>query len=693
MTMTERIAKILAACNAKEQKKYRRSFDESLVGEFRNQKTHIERMTKRLELLFDAEIPVVNKDAKIVLQRTVVDVPSIFTDEEYNEIHSKHFFHENGYLSNISPDYSIVINKGFGKLREEIAESRKNCEAKNDAEGILELDSMLKQINTVAKLCEKYRAEAEKVGNTEVAKILSRVPENAASSFHEALQFFRILHYTIWAEGEYHNTVGRFDQYMFPYFDKDIKNGVLTEDEAFELLEEFFISFNIDSDKYTGVQQGDDGQSMMLGGVTKDGKDAFNRLSSLCMKASGELLLIDPKINLRVDKNTPHERFVEGTHLTKAGLGFPQYSNDDVVIPGLVKLGYDLEDARNYAVAACWEYIIPGVGMDIPNIGALSFPKVVSRVIAAKLRDCKTMDELVGYVKDEIKAECDELCKGRENLYIFPAPFMSLLMDGCVERARDITLGSKYNNFGFHGTGVATATDSLYSIEKHIFDDKDVTADEMLKAIDANFVGYEELKNELRYGTDKMGNDNDDVDKYSVMLLDTFADALKGRKNERGGIFRAGTGSAMFYLWHASEIPATPDGRCAKEPFGTNFSPNLFSKVDGPLSVIKSFTKQHLINTINGGPLTLEFHSSVFNSDDGIEKTARLVEAFIALGGHQLQLNAVNREILLDAQKHPENHQNLIVRIWGWSAYFCELDKSYQDHVIARCEFGQDSPM
>lgn len=127
--------KILAACNAKEQKKYRRSFDESLVGEFRNQKTHIERMTKRLELLFDAEIPVVNKDAKIVLQRTVVDVPSIFTDEEYNEIHSKHFFHENGYLSNISPDYSIVINKGFGKLREEIAESRKNCEAKNDAEG------------------------------------------------------------------------------------------------------------------------------------------------------------------------------------------------------------------------------------------------------------------------------------------------------------------------------------------------------------------------------------------------------------------------------------------------------------------------------------------------------------------------------------------------------------------------------
>lgn len=691
--MTERIQALLSACLAKEQKKYRKPFDLNLVEQYRSQPTHIERMTKRLELLFASETPVVNKNQKIVLQRTITDVPSIFSEEEFNELHAKHFFHELGYLSNICPDYSIVIRKGFGKIREEIAARREKCVAEGDNVGILQLDSMLKQINTVAGLCERYKAEAQKVGNETVVKVLSNVPEKAAASFNEALQFFRILHYTIWAEGEYHNTIGRFDQFMFPYFEADIKNGVLTEDEAFELLEEFFIHFNLDSDKYPGVQQGDDGQSMMLGGVTRDGKDAYNRLTELCMKASGELLMIDPKINLRVDKNTPHERYVAGTHLTKAGLGFPQYSNDDVVIPGLVKLGYELEDARDYTVAACWEYIIPGIGMDIPNIGALNFPKVIVKVLNEKLTSCKTMDELVGYVKEAIKAECDKICTGLENLYIFPAPFMSLLMEGTIEKARDITLGAKYNNFGFHGTGIATATDSLASIEQHVFNDKDVTAEEMLAAMKNNFEGNEALKNELRYATPKMGNDNDEVDKYSVMLLDTFADALKGRTNERGGIFRAGTGSAMFYLRHADEISATPDGRCAKEPFGTNYSPNLFSKVDGPLSVIKSFTKQHLENTINGGPLTMEFHSSIFDTDEGIEKTARLVEAFVALGGHQMQLNAVNRDVLKAAQKNPENYQNLIVRIWGWSAYFCELDKEYQDHVIARCEYGADSKM
>ena len=432
---------------------------------------------------------------------------------------------------------------------------------------------------------------------------------------------------------------------------------------------------------------------MMLGGVDRNGNDAYNRLSELCLEASGELLVIDPKINLRVDKNTPHERYVKGTHLTKAGLGFPQYSNDDIVIPGLVDLGYSLEDARDYAVAACWEYIIPGVGMDIANINAVSFPKVVTRTIDKYLVGCPDMETFVAHFKNEVMAECDAIEKDLHNLYIFPSPWMSTIMDNCIENGRDVTLGSKYNNFGIHGTGIACATDSLASIDLHIFKDKDVDATELIKATKANFEGYETLKTQLRYGTPKMGNDNDDVDKYSVMILDTFADCLKGRVNERGGIYRAGTGSAMFYLWHAAAIDATPDGRGKGEPFGTNYSPNLFSKVDGPMSVIKSFTKQNLSRTINGGPLTMEFHQDLFNTDEGIEKTASLVEAFINLGGHQMQLNAVNRDVLKDAQKHPENYKNLIVRIWGWSAYFCELDKEYQDHVIARHEYALDSQM
>ena len=158
--------------------------------------------------------------------------------------------------------------------------------------------------------------------------------------------------------------------------------------------------------------------------------------------------------------------------------------------------------------------------------------------------------------------------------------------------------------------------------------------------------------------------------------------------NERGGCYRAGTGSAMYYLWHAEEIGASPDGRRKGEAFGANYSPSLFAKLKGPLSVIKSFTKPDLSKVVNGGPLTMEFHSSLFEDNESTNKVADLVEFFIKSGGHQLQLNAVNKDVLIDAQKYPDKYQNLIVRVWGWSAYFVELDKEYQDHVINRYEFA-----
>jgi formate C-acetyltransferase len=183
-----------------------------------------------------------------------------------------------------------------------------------------------------------------------------------------------------------------------------------------------------------------------------------------------------------------------------------------------------------------------------------------------------------------------------------------------------------------------------------------------------------------------MGNDIDEVDAIATRLLDAYADSWKGRKNARGGVYRAGTGSAMYYLWHAAEIPASADGRLKQQPFPANYAPSLNVKVNGPLSVVKSFTKPHLQRVINGGPLTLELHDSTFREPDGIAKVARLVQYFAQRGGHQLQLNAVNRDKLLAAQAHPENYRNLIVRVWGWSGYFVELDKPYQDHVIKRVE-------
>lgn len=260
------------------------------------------------------------------------------------------------------------------------------------------------------------------------------------------------------------------------------------------------------------------------------------------------------------------------------------------------------------------------------------------------------------------------------------------MTDNGGEVGRDISLGGIYNNYGIHGTGLATAADSLAAIKRLVYDEGIVEKEQLLDAIRNNFAGHELLGNQLRYDMPKMGNNDDFVDQIAVGLLTDFADAMEGKTNERGGIFRAGTGSAMYYIWHSNDMPASPDGRHAGEGLACNYSPSLFARCKGPISIIKSFTKPNLERVINGGPLTLELHDTVFRTEESIEKVAVMVKSFVDMGGHQLQLNAVNRETMLDAQKHPENYRNLIVRVWGWSGYFVELDKEYQDHIIKRME-------
>lgn len=621
-----------------------------------------ERMTRRFELMTQLETPVMLKGEKICFIRTVKNIPDCFNDNEWKEIKKKHYIHELGYMSNLSPNYEKAISLGLLEIKKDADEYGKRV------------------IDAIIKLSDRYKTEAERQGRTEIAKILERIPRYGATSFYEALQFFRIIHYSLWLEGNYHNTVGRFDKYMYPYLKHDIDIGLYDEDSALELLEDFFLSFNKDSDLYPGVQQGDNGQSMVLGGVDKDGKPVFNLLSKLCLKASKNLMMIDPKINIRVSKDTPIKIYELGSELTKAGLGFPQYSNDDVVIKGLTKLGYEPEDAADYAVAACWEFIIPGVGADVANIAALSFPKVIDVCLRRDLEKCRSFDEFAAAVKKEIRAECDEICDGIKDLWFVPSPFMNCLTDGGIYD------GGKYNNFGIHGTGIANAADSVAVIKKYVYDEGKIGKAELIEAVESNFETNGDLLPILRYEAPKMGNDNV-CDEYAIMLLKAFSDALKGKVNCRGGVYRAGTGSAMYYLWHADEIGASPDGRRAKEPFGTNFSPSLFARINGPLSVIKSFAKPDFTDTINGGPLTLEFAASMFEGEDSIRKIAALVKAFVDMGGHQLQLNAVNSEVMKDAQIHPENHRQLVVRIWGWSAYFVELDKEYQNHVMRRQQY------
>lgn len=656
-----------------------------LANEFSQQNMPYERREAlRLIYMLEKEKPVVFTNERIAFTRTVVSVPQILTAAEMDTLRSTHWVQ--GEVSNINVDYTLLMSCGLqAKMRElQALQQRLLAEGSLQQAEYVQLQADI--LTSILGLAERYRQEAEAQGNMQVAQILAKVPAQAPESFLEALQMFRILHFTMWCGGHWHNTVGRLDQYLYPWFAADIQRGALTEQSALALLEEFFLTFNRDADIYPGVQQGDNGQSLMLGGLNPDGSDSYNLLSSLCLRASLELNVIDPKINLRVNANTPLEIYELGTQLTRQGLGFPQYSNDDVVIPGLIALGYSPADACNYVVAACWEFIIPGKGMDVPNIDGLSFAEVVAETVNHQLASCDSYEALFAQVKRQMVRRVDDICRKIRPLYLFPAPFLSLMMDKSVRQIQDTSLGGVYNNYGIHGTGLSTAADSLAAIKKLVFEEQSLTAAEMLVALRRNFVGDEALRNRLRYQVPKMGQADAFVDDIAVALLDSFADTLAGRVNERGGIFRPGTGSAMYYIWHSAELAATADGRRQGEGISCNYSPGLFSQCPGPVSIIKSFTRPNLSRTINGGPLTLELHDTLFRSEENIRKVALLVKSYMDMGGHQLQLNAVNRETLLDAQQHPEKYRHLIVRVWGWSGYFVELDKVYQDHVIQRME-------
>ena len=617
-----------------------------------------ERMCRRFEAVMAMETPRILPDEKIVLTRTVSTIGDVYTEEERKKCDEGYYFRA-AYVNNICPSYEGMIRDGFEAYYENATPYQK------------------RMMDAVTGLCDRYRALAKEQGRADIVEVFDRIPRRGARNFREALQFFRVLHFSLWVEGNYHITIGRFDQYIYPYYQKDREAGVYTREEAFDLLCDFFLSFNKDSDMYFGAQQGDNGQSMVLGGTDQDGNDCYNELSELCLRASGELKLIDPKINLRVNKNTPLSVYEEGSKLTRLGLGFPQYSNDDVVIPGLVELGYDFEDAVDYVMAACWEFIIPGVGDDVVNLYAFNLAEATDKAIRKYAPNAKAFDEVLEGMRQEIKTECQKVNDSIKNLSFLPSPFMELLRPA-----------KKYRNFGAHGVGIATAADSLAAVKKYVFDEKTVTAEELIAAMDKNFEGSPELLHTLRYEAPKMGCDGgEEAAELSKEVLYAFSDALAGLKTCLGSIWRAGTGTAMMYLRHAKVMGATADGRLAGESFGANFSPSIFAKTAGPVTVCEHFSCADLKRTLNGGPLTLEFAMSIFQDEETIQKLAMLVRYFILRGGHQLQLNAVDPEKLRAAQADPDLYRQLIVRVWGWSAYFVELDKPYQEHVIARQEY------
>ncbi|MCX6905853.1 MAG: pyruvate formate-lyase, partial [Verrucomicrobia bacterium] len=568
-----------------------------------------------------------------------------------------------------------------------------------DPEAVEFLDCAVETMDAVMALAGRYAETARQQGQTEVADVLDRVPARPAATFHEALQALRLCHAVLWLSGHYHCGLGRFDQYLWPYLEADLKDGRLTEAGAAELLAEFFISLNKDSDLYPGIQQGDNGQSLMLGGVRRDGSSGVNPLTALVLRVARAVALIDPKINLRVDRHTGLDLLAQAVELTRIGLGFPQYANDEIVIPGLVAAGYELEDARDYTVAACWEFIIPGRGMEVVNIGAASMPAAVDQAIRTDLAAGESFEHILERAGDDLRAQVSTLAGASRKLFLPPAPYYSVLMDGCLERGRDLSHGLKYNNFGIHGAASANAADALAAVKALVFDKKRISPERLLRGLGTDFAADESLLRELREQAPKVGNHDDRADAMLAKLFDLFAEACAAQgKNGRGGRYRPGSGSAMYYVWLARghegmrepAVGATADGRRAGEFFSSSLAPSPGAVVRGPLSVLQSFGKLDYRRICNGGPLTMELSDSLFRGRDTVQKVALFIRAFVKSGCQQLQLNTLNVETLRAAQRHPNLHKNLVVRVWGWSGYFCELDQAYQDQIIGRHIYGAE---
>jgi formate C-acetyltransferase len=659
----------------------------------------MQRVARLLVRQCEAEAPVIEPDECIVFTRTTPAVPPIYSPEDWGNAFAGGRAHELGPISNICADWGMVLSEGLEGRKRAAEDALRRFAGDSEAESFLR--SAVACIEAVLGLARRYRDTARRLGRDDVAEVLDRVPGGRPSGFRDALQALRLIHGTVWLCGHYHVGLGRFDQYLWPYLRTDLERGTLCEGDAEELLAEFFISLNKDTDLYPGIQQGDNGQSLMLGGLTRAGEPGENPLTCMVLRVARAVSMIDPKINLRVSRDTDIQLLELAAELTRSGLGFPQYSNDEVVIPGLVEHGYSLEDARDYSVAACWEYIVPGRGMDVVNIGAVSLPAAVNRGVLAGLQAGDGFTGILRRIDADIRRQTQERVDDYRGLILPPAPYYSALMTGCIERGRDVFEGLVYNNFGLHGACSSNAADALAAVRRFVFEEACVDGNELVDALACNWRDREALRAMMASGP-RVGDDDEKADELLVYLFERFAEACAATGgNGRGGIVRPGTGSAMYYVWLARGndgmaepvVGATADGRRQGDFFSSSLAPSPGARVRGPFSVLRSYSKLDYRRLCNGGPITMELSDSVFRSPETVRKVAMLIRVFARLGCQQLQLNTLNVDTLRDARERPEQHRNLIVRVWGWSGYFCELAPEYQDHIIARHmhEFGAES--
>lgn len=573
------------------------------------------------------------------------------------------------------------------------------------------------------ELADREKDSKRKAELLEISRICAKVPYEPATSFYEAVQSVWFIQLILQIESNGHSlSYGRFDQYMYPYYIKDIQEKVITKDEALELLTCLWIKTltinKVRSQAHTLSSAGSPMyQNVTIGGQTPDKKDAVNELSFVVLQSVAQTRLTQPNLTVRYHKNINKAFFDDCIEVMKLGFGMPALNNDEIIIPSFINWGVKEEDAYNYSAIGCVETAVPGKwGYRCTGMSYINFPRVLLCAMndGVDLTTGKRFTKGYGYFKDmksyeELLSAWDKTVREMTCYSVIvenaidkaserdvPDILCSALTDDCIGRGKTIKEGGAVYDFisGLQ-VGIANMADSLAAIKKLVFEEKKITPIQLWNAILDDFQSDENKKIQamLIDEVPKYGNDIDYVDNLVVEAYDSYLDEIKKYPNTRyhrgpiGGIRYGGTSSISANVGQGMGTMATPDGRNAYEPLAEGCSPAHNADKNGPTAVFKSVAKLPTEKITGGVLLNQKMTPQMLSTEENKQKLEMLIRAFFnRLHGYHVQYNIVSRETLIDAQEHPEKHKDLIVRVAGYSAFFNVLSKKTQDDIIGRTE-------
>ncbi|MBN1401859.1 MAG: hypothetical protein JXA74_13535 [Anaerolineae bacterium] len=607
------------------------------------------------------------------------------------------------YNSHYPPGHETLLQLGLPGIRDE---ARRQLETETEPGKVDFLRSVELSFDAACRYVARYAAYATELAEAEsdpvrirelegIARVCQELASGKPTSFHAALQLVQFVR-LFGGRG----CIGRFDQWLYPFYLKDRQTGRLSQAEAQQLLECLFIKLNEFGDRYPSqpavdaegkplpIVVNDDLRNMALAGQTPQGEDACNELTYMCLEASAKLMMPEPKLNVRFFPGSPRRLLRECCRVLSKGTNVLAVFNDEVAVPALLRLGVPIVDARDYCNDGCSELIIGGKGTIQFQVYD-SLQALTDTVLEAP-EPYATFEDLMEAFKAHLTPFMPE---GHGEVEPVTFPFFAASIKDCLAKAS--TTGSRYSMYGSILAEVGNSADGLAAIKRLIYEDRVVTWNELVVALKADYAEREPLRQMILHRAPKYGNDDDDVDVVAKEIAEHFCDGVHSRGcNPIGPGAKRAAGLMCFGIHRKRDLPASPDGRRQGDLTANSFSPAVGMDRSGPTAVLKSAAKVDLSRASHGSVLDVALHASVFRGEEGMTKLEALVESFLKMGGPAtLQLNVIDRDTLLKARADPDNpeYRTLIVRVWGFSAVFVELLPELQDHVLARTEHGMSA--